>query len=371
MCILAVRELTYGPSCSRNRAGFFPGAIWLISRWYLQHETQTRIAVFYTASSLSGAFSGLLAFALAKMRGIGGYAGWRWIFIIEGCASVLLAGVCYFCLVDSPALSTRWLEPDEIRYLELRKQAERGRVVVDENPDKFDWKTLWSVLTDWHLYLQVLNFWSNSVPNYGLKFSLPQIVKNMGYSSANAQLLSMPPYFAGAISAFLFGLLADKLRWRMPIIVTGQTLTIIAFAILFSLAEKIKENIAVCYFAVVLACIGVYPIIPGTNAWTANNLAGARKQGMGIAFMTCGGNLGGIVGSFIYLEREKPKYPTGFGSSFAFAAAGVVASVILELRFKYVNNRNAKISREEIHEKYTDEELQRMGDRSPLFRYML
>ncbi|KAL1954553.1 hypothetical protein VTO42DRAFT_1064 [Malbranchea cinnamomea] len=352
-------------------AGFFPGAVWLISRWYLHHETQTRLAVFYTASALSGAVSGLLAFGLAKMRGIAGYAGWRWIFIIEGCASVLMAVFCFFCLVDSPAQSGRWLEPDEIRYLELRKQAERGRVVVDESPDKFDWKTLRSVLLDWHLYLQVFNFWSNAVPNYGLKFTLPQIIKNMGYSSANAQLLSMPPYFAGAISAYLFGLLADRLRWRMPIIVTGQLLNIIGFSILFSLAERIGDNIAVCYFAVVLTCIGLYPILPGTNAWTANNLAGARKQGMGIAFMICMGNTGGIIGSFIYLEREKPKYPTGFGSSFAFAAAGVVASVILETRFWYVNKRNANFSREEIYEKYTDEELQKMGDRSPLFKYML
>ncbi|KAL4779417.1 major facilitator superfamily domain-containing protein [Aspergillus varians] len=352
-------------------AGFFPGAVWLITQWYLPHETQTRIALFYTASALSGAFSGLLAFGLAKMDGIGGYTGWRWIFIIEGAATVLLAGVCYFCLVDSPQLSSRWLDPEEIRYLVLRQEAQRGRLVVDESANKFDWKTLLKVLTDWHLYLQVLNFWSNAIPNYGLKFTLPQIITNMGYTSATAQLLSMPPYIAGAISAYDFGLAADKLRWRMPIIVTGQALVIIAFCILFSLAENIHENIPACYFGVVLACIGLYPIIPGTNAWTSNNLAGARKQAMGIAFMISIGNTGGLVGSFIYIEREAPKYATGFGSSFAFAAAGMVASIILELRFWYVNRRNARMGREEIRRKYTDEELQVMGDRSPLFKYML
>lgn len=305
------------------------------------------------------------------MDGVGDYAGWRWIFIIEGIVTVLLAAFCYFCLVDSPQLSSRWLNPDEIRYLLLRKQAQRGRLVVDENVNKFDWKTLLSVFTDWHLYLQVLNVWSNTVPNYGLKFSLPQIIKNMGYTSANAQLLSIPPYVAGAISAYLFSLIADKLRWRMPIIVTGQLLVIVAFAILFSLADDIKDNIPACYFGVVLACIGLYPIVPGTNAWVANNLAGPRKLSMGIAFMLSIGNAGGLVGSFIYLDREAPKYPTGFGSSFGFAAAGVVASIILELRFWYVNKRNAKMSREDIYSKYTAEELQLMGDRSPLFNYML
>ena len=320
---------------------------------------------------MAGAFSGLLAFALAKMDGLGGYAGWRWIFLIEGLASVLLGVLCFFCLIDSPSLSGRWLDPDEIRYLNLRKEARRGRVVVDESTKKFDWTTFFAAITDWHLYLQVLNFWSNAVPNYGLKFTLPQIIRNMGFTSSNAQLLTIPPYVCGAVSAYLSSLLADKTRWRMPIIVSGQTLVIIAFAILYSFAAEIKDHIPVCYFAVVLACIGVYPIMPGTNAWTSNNLAGSRKQGIGIGFMICIGNMGGIPGSYIYLEREKPKYPTGFGSSFGFACAGVVASLVLEFRFWYKNKQNAKIPREEIYEKYTDEDLQRMGDRSPLFKYML
>lgn len=305
------------------------------------------------------------------MNGVGGYSGWRWIFIIEGIASVALGVGCFFCLIDTPALSSRWLEPDEIRYLELRKQAERGKVVVDENPDKFDWPTMWSVIKDWQLYLQVLNFWSNAVPNYGLKFTMPQIMKNMGYTSANAQLLSVPPYVVGAISAYVSSLLSDRYRWRMPFIVFGQVCIVIAFAILYSKAEFIKDNIGLCYFAVVLACLGFYPINPGTSAWTSNNLAGARKQGLGIAFMIAIGNTGGIPGSFIYMEREKPKYPTGFGASFAFACAGIVASLVLEYACWTINKKREKIPREEIHAKYTDEELQKMGDRSPLFRYML
>jgi len=62
-----------------GRAGFFPGAILLISKWYLPHESQTRIAIFFTASAIAGAFSGLLAFGIANMDGVGGYEGWRWV----------------------------------------------------------------------------------------------------------------------------------------------------------------------------------------------------------------------------------------------------------------------------------------------------
>lgn len=82
----------------------------------------------------------------------------------------------------------------------------------------------------------------------------------------------------------------------MPFIVSAQSLLIIAYAILFAKAESITENVPLCYFAVFIACIGIYPILPGCNAWTINNLAGPAKRAMGIAFMICMGNCGGIVG---------------------------------------------------------------------------
>lgn len=44
--------------------------------------------MFFSAASIAGAFSGLLAYAIAKLDGLGGLEGWRWIFILEGLATV-------------------------------------------------------------------------------------------------------------------------------------------------------------------------------------------------------------------------------------------------------------------------------------------
>lgn len=131
------------------------------------------------------------------------------------------------------------------------------------------------------------------------------------------------------------------------------------------------DKVSLCYFAVFLACAGVFPILPGCNAWTIDNLAGPAKRAIGIAAMISIGNCGGIVGSFIYLDSEKPKYPTGFGSSLAFAAAGMVAALTLEFLFWTINKRNASLTEYEWREKCTDAELEDMGDRSPLFKYSL
>lgn len=136
------------------------------------------------------------------------------------------------------------------------------------------WDALWAVMTDWKIYLLILVNWSNAVPSkhiafatsfqnakkifkdYALKFSMPQIIHNMGYTSATAQLLTIPPYAVGALAAYAFSVFADRYSWRMPFIVGPQLSLVVAFSILFTKSEDIKDNIALCYFAVCLACFG-------------------------------------------------------------------------------------------------------------------
>ena len=92
---------------------------------------------------------------------------------------------------------------------------------------------------------------------------------------------------------------------------------------------------------------------------------------MGIGYMTCVGNMGGIVGSYIFIDSEAPTYPTGFGSSLAFASAGIVACSILEFGLWKLNEKKQHQSEEEWRLKYSDEQLDRMGEKSPLFKYTL
>lgn len=161
------------------------------------------------------------------------------------------------------------------------------------------------------------------------------------------------------------------MKWRMPVIAVSQACIVISNAIQLRYAGSIQSNIAISYFAVFLSTLGIYPIPPGVNAWTINNLAGPMKRTMGIAFMLTICNIGGIIGSFIFLEREAPNYPTGFGSSLAFASAGLASTMILFFSYRYLNTKKARFTEEEVRTTYTEEELEAMGDKSPLFKYSL
>jgi sugar phosphate permease len=319
----------------------------------------------------AGAFSGLLAYAIANMDGLGGYRAWRWIFIIEGLASILAGVGACFLMPDSPKLSGSFLTREEIRYLEVRQLAVPGRRHHgQEEADKnFSWKMLVNVLGDWQMYMLAIIYLSSTGPNYALKFTMPQIINNMGYQASTAQLLTIPPYTVGVLATITSAWIADRYTWRMPFIVLADICILVAHAILYVYGPTQKNHIPACYFALCLACVGFYPIPPGVNAWLIGNMAPQSKRAMAIGYFVGLGNIGGIFGSFVYRDSEAPTYPTGYATAFSLASAGIICSLLLEYMYKRINDKRSKLDEDEIRRTYTEDQLEQMGDRSPLFRY--
>lgn len=83
------------------------------------------------------------------------------------------------------------------------------------------------------------------------------------------------------------------------------------------------------------------------------------------------GNLGGAIGSNIFLEEEKPNYWLGYGFSLGILVAGITATLVIRVSYGSVNKRRDKISEAQAREQYSEEELLALGDRSPLYRYVV
>jgi MFS family permease len=147
-----------------TEAGLFPGVAYYITMWYARHEAQFRQALFFSAASVAGAFSGLLAFGIAHMDGVGGLAGWRWIFILEGILTVLVAIAAYFTLFDFPETAS-FLTEEERAFVVYRlkyqgqKEVEGGVRVAQD--DSFQWRFVRSAFLDWQIWTNIVVYWGN------------------------------------------------------------------------------------------------------------------------------------------------------------------------------------------------------------------
>ena len=192
----------------------------------------------------------------------------------------------------------------------------------------------------------------------------------MGFERTQAQLMTAPPYLVGAIASIVFSQISDRYNWRMPFVVIPFTFVCIGFSIMLALRGDLEGQLAAAYSAAIIACMGIYPAMPAVTSWAANNLAPASRRAVGLALNLSFGNCGGIMGSYMYFDREAPVYSTGFGLNLAFGLSGLIVALVAEWAFKSGNSKKAKVA-EEARARYTHDELMKMGDKSPFFKYTL
>ena len=98
--------------------------------WYKRSEAQKRFSFFFSSTTLAGAFGGLLASGIAKMEGMQGYRGWRWVFIIEGVLTSVVAIILFFCIADFPE-DVKWLNEEERAYMRAKLAKDVGKAAHD------------------------------------------------------------------------------------------------------------------------------------------------------------------------------------------------------------------------------------------------
>lgn len=111
-------------------SGLLPGVMLTLGRYYRRHEIATRIGWLSAVTSLSGAFGGLLATGLSSIPKCGMMERWRWVFLIEGILTILVACAALYFLSNSPA-EAKFLNDEEKRVATERLIAEQKTVGKD------------------------------------------------------------------------------------------------------------------------------------------------------------------------------------------------------------------------------------------------
>lgn len=204
-------------------AGFFPGIIVYFTHWFRSQDRARAMSGLILAVPFSLALGAPISGLLLDVNWLG-WAGWKWMFVLEGLPAVVLGVVTLAVMTDRPR-DARWLTQEERDALEAELAAEAH---AKEAVQRF---TVWEALRVPKVWLLALGIFATNTGGYALAFWLPTTVKSLSGGSNQAALLySSLFYFFGLAGVLVSGQSSDRTGDRKWHCVAGQVATAVLLA---------------------------------------------------------------------------------------------------------------------------------------------
>lgn len=179
----------------------------------------------------------------------------------------------------------------------------------------------------------------------------------------------MPLYIMGMIASISLSYLSDKKQTRWIFIVGPASLSMLGLIGLLSIPHPRLPGLT--YGLLFTLPIGIYPPLSAILAWVMNNLAPSSKRAVGMALFLSFGSMGGVVGSNIFIVTHAPRFFLGYGMGTALCFVAVSGTILLRTVYARRNKLRERMDVVAVRQQYSEEELLKLGDRSPLYRYVL
>ncbi len=298
-----------------GEAGFLPGIVLYLSRWFPARERGVIISTFFLGIPLSSIVGAPLSGALLGLDGFLGMAGWRWLFLLEGLPPILLGFLCLRVLCDRPEQAT-WLNPAERDWIVGALRAE------DVAQRRHTAAAFSAAFRDPGVWAFAIAYIGINMGIYGITLWLPQIIRPLGYSNFVTSLLTTIPYVLTAVAMVLWARSSDRMkerRWHVtiPCVVASAGLV----------ASAYFSNPWLSFAAITVAAMGIIGLL--SIFWTLPSamLSGAAAA-CGIALINSVGNLGGFGGPYLigYLRETTGSFPAAL---YVLAVFPLIAAAIL------------------------------------------
>src|SRR3984885_5017006 len=303
-------------------AGFFPGIIFYLTLWFPAVYRARVISFFMLAIPISSIVGAPISGMLLNVSGLG-LEGWQWLFILEALPSVLV-GICVlFYLTDFPH-QARWLQTNEIAWLENVQATEK------RNKENVEHLSLFQALTDTRILLCALVYFCLNAASYGVAFFLPTIIKGFGVSDTQTGLLAALPFVFGAIGMVLLGRHSDRTMERKGHVAAALLMATIGVGLAGLISNPIVIMALLCF-----AQIGISAVPPMFWPLPASFLTGASAAA-GIAAINSLGNLSGFAGPYAmgYLKDLTGNFTAGLLLLAGCALVGAIIVVMLRIDVK-------------------------------------
>ena len=267
-------------------AGFFPGMILYLKRWFPARARARAVAWFMTANPLAGIVGSPVSGALLGLTGKG-LSGWQWMFLLEGVPAILLGAIVLWVLSDRPEEAT-WLKGEERAWL-LNKLAGEQQAESRLKQGSF-----WQVLIAPRIWMLSLVYFGVSTTMYGVTFWLPSLIQSLsGLGNFATSMVAVLPFVVTTIAMVLVGMRSDRTgerRWH-----TALPAFCAAVALVAAAYGKVP---ALVIAGVGLGMAGAEAMVGPFWAMATTRMVGLPAAA-GIAMINSLANLGGYFGSDI------------------------------------------------------------------------
>ncbi|KAM3502184.1 hypothetical protein MY10362_005030 [Beauveria mimosiformis] len=355
---LGIFEATIAPSLSL-----------ISSQWYTKSEQAPRFSFWYLGLGFGQIIGGVLSYAFQHISPTASLAGWRVMFVVLGCITVLI-GLCVIVFIPDTPMQARWLSVTE--KVALLKHVSVNQTGIRNS--KFRISELVEAVLDLQIWLQILitvlfSVSSGVITTYSVML-VGQIThdakKSPAQNSQHAALMNTP---SGAVSIFFilmigYGVRRNSHRWMwilaciLPAILGGALMSFLP-----------KTNHAGLLAGVYLVNAVVAPM-PMQYNWLLANVAGATKRAYAVAMISAAFSIGNIIGPQTFQAKDAPDYrPAKLALVFTQAGSALV-TVALFGYYVWANKRRASRARQ-TEDQFLDKEVwARMTDKeNPTFRY--
>jgi MFS transporter, ACS family, tartrate transporter len=300
-------------------AGFFPGIILYMKRWFPGHARARAVAWFMTANPLAGFVGSPISGALLNVHGAG-LRGWQWLFIMEAVPAVAFGIAAYWMLPEVPS-DAKWLSDAEQRYLTGALEHENAGT---RNLTAND---LLAAIFNLRVWVLALVYFGLPTCMYGVTLWLPIAVHSLsGLSYFGTGLVSAIPFIATAITMVLVGMNSDRTnerRWHIAIpAVTG--------ALALALASH-SSKAAIVVAGMTIGMMGAESMTG--PFWAMATVQVRANAAAAIAVMNSIGNLGGYFGPDIIglLRSGNGEFRGLLAIGITLAISGLLALVATSL----------------------------------------
>lgn len=309
-------------------APFFPGAVYYLSCWYTKREIGVRMALLICGILLSNAFAGLIsAGILSGMDGVGNLESWRWLFILEGLATILLGTTALFVLPDFPG-TTKWLSDVEKIVGQARLAVDAGSdALLDAEEVPILRGIMWAAKDVRTWLFACLQMSTTASISYSHFF--PTLIQQLGFkNSTTVLLLTSPPYLLAFFWAISWAWFADRHQIRSIPAGVSQCVAIVGSILLIAVSGPLWAR----YGFTFLVCCGTFGVYSTTYAWLSSTITQPPvKRAVAIGLANTCANIASLFANYFWLDQYEPMFRQSWGCLLAFQTLGL--SCILTIRF--------------------------------------